>query len=86
MVSREAYTLTYLSNYNSIKALFLRSAPRPVALSCSSFNFLGNEDALTLLVDSPGAMALAATGSVDLVEKVTEASAAEMKTAGLNWV
>ncbi|THG96187.1 hypothetical protein EW026_g5596 [Hermanssonia centrifuga] len=37
-------------------------------------------------MDSPGAMALAATGSTELTEEVTAASATEMKIAGINWV
>lgn len=40
----------------------------------------------TLTSSSPGAMALAATGSVDIADKVTAASAMEMKVAGINWV
>lgn len=35
---------------------------------------------------SPGAMAIGATGSVDLAEHVTYASAEEMKMIGINWV
>ena len=31
-------------------------------------------------------MALAATGSVDIADKVTGASAMEMRVAGINWV
>ncbi|EKM52642.1 glycoside hydrolase family 3 protein [Phanerochaete carnosa HHB-10118-sp] len=34
----------------------------------------------------PGAMALAATGSIDIADKVTGASAMEMRNAGINWV
>jgi beta-N-acetylhexosaminidase len=34
---------------------------------------------------SPGAMALAATGSVDLAEQVSIATGHEMKLAGINW-
>lgn len=34
---------------------------------------------------SPGAMALAATGSTDLAEEVTAASGKEMRLAGINW-
>ncbi|TDL21141.1 glycoside hydrolase [Rickenella mellea] len=34
----------------------------------------------------PGAMALAATSSEDLAEEVTQASAKEMRYAGINWV
>ncbi len=34
----------------------------------------------------PGAMALAATGSPDLAERVGAASAAELKAVGVNWV
>lgn len=34
---------------------------------------------------SPGAMALAATGSVQLAEQVSAASGAEMRLAGINW-
>ena len=41
-----------------------------------------------LIVDiqrSPGAMALAATASTELAQRVTFASASEMKMAGINW-
>jgi len=34
---------------------------------------------------SPGAMALAATGSSDIAEKVSAASAEELVQAGINW-
>ena len=34
---------------------------------------------------SPGAMTMAATGSVELTERITAASAEEMKIAGINW-
>jgi beta-glucosidase-like glycosyl hydrolase len=34
---------------------------------------------------SPGAMALGAAGSPDLAERVSEASAKELKLVGMNW-
>lgn len=34
----------------------------------------------------PGAMAIAATGSAELVEKVAAATAKEMRMTGINWV
>jgi hypothetical protein len=34
---------------------------------------------------SPGAMALAATGDLDLAREVSQASARELKLAGVNW-
>ena len=34
---------------------------------------------------SPGAMGLAATRSIELTQQVTNASAKEMKIAGINW-
>jgi beta-glucosidase-like glycosyl hydrolase len=40
---------------------------------------------VNLIFASPGAMALAATGSLELAEKVTAASATEMRLAGINW-
>lgn len=36
-------------------------------------------------VISPGAMALSATGSPDLAEKVSAASAKELRLCGINW-
>ena len=36
-------------------------------------------------VESPGAMALASTGSTSLAEEVSLASAKEMHIAGINW-
>ena len=38
-----------------------------------------------LIAASPGAMALAATGSLELSEKVANATAKEMRIAGINW-
>lgn len=35
---------------------------------------------------SPGAMAIAAAGSLDLAERISEASAREVKFVGINWV
>ncbi|KDR74104.1 hypothetical protein GALMADRAFT_141839 [Galerina marginata CBS 339.88] len=34
----------------------------------------------------PGALAIAATGSAELIERVSEASAKELKMVGINWV
>lgn len=34
----------------------------------------------------PGAMAIAATGSIDIADKVSAATAMEMRVAGINWV
>ncbi|KZP30131.1 glycoside hydrolase family 3 protein [Athelia psychrophila] len=48
----------------------------------SAFSSTATYDAGTQF---PGAMALAATGSPDLAEQVSSASAREMKMAGINW-
>jgi len=42
----------------------------------------------TLIVDntSPGAMALAATGDLSIVERVSNAAAQQLKSVGFNWV
>ncbi|KAF9813278.1 hypothetical protein IEO21_05662 [Rhodonia placenta] len=48
----------------------------------SAFSSTAHADAGTQF---PGAMALAATGSVQLAEQVSAASGAEMRLAGINW-
>ncbi|KAH9008604.1 glycoside hydrolase [Lactarius deliciosus] len=48
----------------------------------SAFSVARSNDAGTQF---PGAMALAAAGSPDVAERITEASALELKLAGINW-
>ncbi|KAH8977419.1 glycoside hydrolase family 3 protein [Lactarius akahatsu] len=48
----------------------------------SAFSVAHSNDAGTQF---PGAMALAAAGSPDVAERITEASALELKLAGINW-
>ncbi|KAI0370853.1 glycoside hydrolase [Pilatotrama ljubarskyi] len=48
----------------------------------SAFSIAATREAGTQF---PGAMALAATGSIDLAAKVSEATAQELRAAGINW-
>lgn len=61
-----------------------------IQLAHSRYNFVSFKVNLIGLqpkgMVSPGAMALAATGSTELAERVTKASATELKMVGINWV
>lgn len=63
-----------------------RSAQRRPGQLCMAYHHCFKLNAPLTQRRSPGAMALAATGSPDLAERVGGASAAELKAVGINWV